>query len=101
MTIDKKNKKGTTANEPLYQENPKSDHRQLPSQRSSQEANWQASQASGQLPIRQVKRRFFLLLGLAIVLIAVLIWLTLTVLEANNIEPFGEIAALATLSNQA
>ncbi|UXN06718.1 MULTISPECIES: hypothetical protein [unclassified Bartonella] len=76
MTIDHKNQKST-------------------GQQHSENAG-QSYKDIGQLPIKQVKRRFFLLLTLALVLIAVLVWLTLAVLEANNIEPFGELAILLT-----
>lgn len=49
---------------------------------------------------RQVYRRLRILTAMALVLIAVLIWLTLAVLEANDIEPFAEIAQITPCEKQ-
>jgi len=46
------------------------------------------------LPQNQIYRRFCILAVIALVLIAILIWLTLAVLEANDIEPFAGIARI-------
>lgn len=46
------------------------------------------------LPHNQVYKRFLVLATLALVLIAILVGLTLAVLEANDLEPFAEIAQL-------
>jgi len=44
------------------------------------------------LPHHQIYRRFCVLAIIALVLIAILVWFTLAVLEANDMEPFAEIA---------
>ncbi|MHC5308314.1 hypothetical protein [Bartonella sp. LJL80] len=39
----------------------------------------------------RLRRRFFILLALAIILIALLVWMTLAVLDANGIDAFDAI----------